>query len=50
MFDPLTLKRIKSQQIFEQSEGGVSQIKLEPTQMILVSSRKGTLKAISIVR
>lgn len=48
--DPITLKRINSQRVFDSKEGGISAIKFEPTQMVFVASRSGKVRAMNIIK
>jgi len=50
IFEPLNFKRICSQRIFEPEEGGVVCIAFEPTQLVFISSKKGTVKAMTMIR
>ena len=50
IFEPLNFKRIASQRIFEPEEGGIVCISFEPTQLVFISSKKGTVKAMTMIR
>ena len=50
IFEPLNFKRIASQRIFGPEEGGITCITFEPTQLVFISSKKGTVKAMTMIR
>ena len=56
IFDPVTLKRMQEFKVFtedrseDQKAQAISKIMIEPTELVLVSSKQGNLVAISIIK